>query len=132
MLTFLFLPYSIASIDYLTDFQGFQRIIKNLQVFGEILRVSKDIKRFKMILRDFHDCSGILTDFKVFGGILRHFKRFFMIFKKFCGSLRDLKGVQIFSRNFVEFRRFSWKCIRFQDILTNFKRYLGTIFFLGF
>ena len=53
MLSLLFLPYSMAFVDYLTDFQRFQRIIKNFNVLDEILRVSKDFKRFKMILRDF-------------------------------------------------------------------------------
>ena len=49
------------------------------------------IKRFKMILRDFQDCSGILSDFKVCVRILRDLKRFFMIFKRFCIGLRDFK-----------------------------------------
>ena len=56
-----------------------------------------------MILRDVQDCSGILSDFTVCGGILRDFKRFFMIFQRFCGCLRDFKGVKIFSRYFEGF-----------------------------
>ena len=49
-----------------------------------------------MILRDFQDCSGISSDFKVCGGILRDLERLFMGFKRFCGCLRDSKGVEIF------------------------------------
>ena len=58
MLTLLFLPYSIAFIDYLTDFRRFSKISKDYKEFpgyDEILRVSKNFKRFKMILRDFQD-----------------------------------------------------------------------------
>ena len=67
MLIWLFLPYSIAFIDNLTDLKRFSRIskdYKDFQVFDEILWVSKDFKRISMILRNFEDCSGILNDFK--------------------------------------------------------------------
>ena len=73
MPTMLFLPYSVAFIDYLTDF-----------------------KKFSMILRDIEDFSGISINFKVYSGIWKDFKRFLWFLKYFLKIQEIFKSFRAF------------------------------------